>query len=81
MKDGQPLAEYKPAGYVVSPDGNGEKIALDAAVRFTATRDLPPFSSSQQEAGEWWREAYVTTCSSFERAIVRTLVDVDGVEV
>jgi hypothetical protein len=70
----RPLAQYEHAGYAWDDDPE-RHLALDAAVRLTASRWGPPFDTGIDEAdGEWWQEAYDCAVIAAETAIVDALV-------
>lgn len=66
------INQYQPAGYAHGDDQ--ERVAaLDAAVRFTASRRGPPFDT-EHDGAEWWIPAYDCACRALEAAIVDALV-------
>jgi len=66
------LDKYERAGYAWG-DGDDRTLALDAAVRFTASPRGPPFDKAN-DGRDWWVPAYTCACRALESAIVAALV-------
>jgi len=74
----RPLAQYEHSGYALG-GGSDERLALDAAVKLTASNWGPPFGTRPDEtSGGWGQEAYKCASGAVEHAIVDALTATSG---